>query len=1345
MIRRIFTPRFWLASAAVIGLALLPFALPGSVLGEGHGDTPGAPAASTPGAGVADPLDRLPPGIVPATEHEAIVVPAGPEDPNAPALRYHDPEPTPEGDESANRPVPEYLKGDPYRLSFVTGDYRPPAHERIDPVVLENLDRYGRNYTYGYVMFEGALQARKVQALEDLGVVFGNYHTFNCMQALIPAQAIPGLTTSPFVRWVGTARPEQKVDQFILDALLDPTADPSEDLAVFLNVFESDLGAGSKPVPIDAVNTPVSSDPREINMRAMVMMSNGLFQQAIQTEGARVMGYEDSIRTFYVWANRPVLRRLMKLDFVAGMDMAFPPEPDHDRSMRMTTANYVGNQSSYCGKDTSVAICDSGFHHAHYDLSQAYSLGWDYSGESNPSVDNYGHGTHVACTVFGDGTARSDKRYRGSAPQTGTLPVHAVYKLKLFKSDGSGGANYPNYCPTAWTITTNTYSSWSTMTSKCTVIQNSWGSGNRLTTGYYGTDSLCRAADTNTLDEQQLYVMSSGNNGGNSVTEYLKSNRPPAVAKSAFAVGSLMDYDDTTGGYANRYPGAHRFSSSKGPTRDGRMKPQISAPGCMITSAKTNTTNDYTAKSGTSMSAPHASGVAAMMHDGNSTYRTYPCLCRAKMMAAAAPYAGTRTWTTTSESYYNRRGMGQLDAYTTMFSYSSANGWNSGYSARTLTRSSSGFYFDVAVPSDATRTFFVMSWDEKAPALNATAAVLYNFDLVLDVAPFDPDITKGEYSSRLVGENYDWYGNVGSISALRGKTVRVKVPFVTRPTSTTESVRVAVGYHIPRGDDTPTTTVDLTASPTMVKPGATITATARADVAAYRANNLYMTLSRGACTVTSLTHTTRDGRTLNTDTVVSGGYDSKENWTVGEAGFWWSASQRSLVWTLQAPSTSRVTTISATVRGDTSGSNTDSVVICVDGSVPSTPSNVKSTTHTPNTWSNQRAFTVNWAASSDTGCAGMAGYGAGLASSCPKIISRNLGNVTTYSTTLPSSSGATYYFAVKAYDKVGNGSGTTCVGPFLLDTTAPASGTISINNGASSTTSLVVTLNNLGASETGSGLYRMRFSNNGSTWSSWETYATSKTGWNLSAYGGNTSAGLKRTYVQYRDKAGNSSGSYSDTITYTVLDVTSVSPTSGTLIGDDLVTVYGQGFATGIRVYFDGVAATSVSVASSTRLTCRTPRHLVWERVDVRVTLGSATDTLLNGYEYVGANIQSSGDPQLGTLFPIVFSAPVDGSRSYVAAASFGKGPIPLPPHNDLRLTPDSLFYLTVANAIPTVFGGMRGTLNSGGQAKGTVVLPKIPAIVGLNFYMAFVTLDAGKPIGIRTVSEGKAFRISKD
>ena len=78
----------------------------------------------------------------------------------------------------------------------------------------------------------------------------------------------------------------------------------------------------------------------------------------------------------------------------------------------------------------------------------------------------------------------TDKRYRGSTPKVGTIKEHAVYKLKLFKASCGGGPGYPNYCPTAWSKTTAGYSSWGTRTNKCTVVQNSWGSGIRLSTGY---------------------------------------------------------------------------------------------------------------------------------------------------------------------------------------------------------------------------------------------------------------------------------------------------------------------------------------------------------------------------------------------------------------------------------------------------------------------------------------------------------------------------------------------------------------------------------------------------------------------------------------------------------------------------------------------------------------------------------------------------------------------------------------------------------------------------------------------------------------------------------------------
>jgi hypothetical protein len=64
----------------------------------------------------------------------------------------------------------------------------------------------------------------------------------------------------------------------------------------------------------------------------------------------------------------------------------------------------------------------------------------------------------------------------------------------------------------------------------------------------------------------------------------------------------------------------------------------------------------------------------------------------------------------------------------------------------------------------------------------------------------------------------------------------------------------------------------------------------------------------------------------------------------------------------------------------------------------------------------------------------------------------------------------------------------------------------------------------LSASDGGSGVYQMRFSNDGSSWSSWEAYGVSKT-WTLSS-----EDGTKTIYVQYKDNVGNVSGNVTDTI-----------------------------------------------------------------------------------------------------------------------------------------------------------------------------------------------------------------------
>jgi hypothetical protein len=93
-----------------------------------------------------------------------------------------------------------------------------------------------------------------------------------------------------------------------------------------------------------------------------------------------------------------------------------------------------------------------------------------------------------------------------------------------------------------------------------------------------------------------------------------------------------------------------------------------------------------------------------------------------------------------------------------------------------------------------------------------------------------------------------------------------------------------------------------------------------------------------------------------------------------------------------------------------------------------------------------------------------------------------------------------------------------------LDTTPPA-GTIIINSGQSATRSPSVTLGLTWNDGAGAGVTRMRFSNNGSTWSAWEPLAAAKA-WTL----GGATPGYYTVRVQYRDGADSVSERFSDYI-----------------------------------------------------------------------------------------------------------------------------------------------------------------------------------------------------------------------
>mgnify|MGYP006280768761 CR=1 FL=1 len=113
----------------------------------------------------------------------------------------------------------------------------------------------------------------------------------------------------------------------------------------------------------------------------------------------------------------------------------------------------------------------------------------------------------------------------------------------------------------------------------------------------------------------------------------------------------------------------------------------------------------------------------------------------------------------------------------------------------------------------------------------------------------------------------------------------------------------------------------------------------------------------------------------------------------------------------------------------------------------------------------------------------------------------------------------------------------------ILDRTPPT-GDILINNGDPFTDSTSVVLT-LSALDSHSGLSRMRFNNDGGTWSGWTPYASSKS-WELSS-----DYGLKTVFVQYKDNAGNISPSFNDKINFSEYGMGGILPAIMLLLLED--------------------------------------------------------------------------------------------------------------------------------------------------------------------------------------------------
>ena len=243
-----------------------------------------------------------------------------------------------------------------------------------------------------------------------------------------------------------------------------------------------------------------------------------------------------------------------------------------------------GNPRRYSTEDVVVAVIDTGIDGRHVDLDGGKIIGWrDFvNGRPQPYDDN-GHGTHVAGIIAGEGDG--DARYQGVAPGA------ALVGVKVLNAMGSGrGSDLINGIE--WVIDNKDRLG-------IDIISMSLGTSQASD----GRDAMSQAINR-AVEAGLIAVVAAGNSG-----PALRTIGSPGAAAGAITVCAMADV------------GANGFAladfSSRGPTLDGRTKPDICAPGWEITAPRANSSRGYITHSGTSMATPFVSGTVALMLDAN--------------------------------------------------------------------------------------------------------------------------------------------------------------------------------------------------------------------------------------------------------------------------------------------------------------------------------------------------------------------------------------------------------------------------------------------------------------------------------------------------------------------------------------------------------------------------------------------------------------------------------------------------------------------------------------------------------------------------------------------------------
>jgi len=342
------------------------------------------------------------------------------------------------------------------------------------------------------------------------------------------------------------------------------------------DAFAGRLGAAAATARLRVIVTGLSS---QASQRAV-----GTFQLRRQLPIIRGYAATMSAAQARALARQPGVRRVE----ADGVMRILDDSGRHDFGADAARADRAGLDGSGIG----VCIIDTGVDPQHEQFDSHPITFQDFVGTATTSYDDQGHGSHVASIAVGDGTGGALAARFG-----GVAPAADLFVAKVMDSSG-----YGNDSDIIAGIT------WCHDQPGVRVLSMSIGDD---AVGSRGDDAVSVAVN-NVVGLGEVVVAAAGNSGDLPGTVHA-----PGASTGAITVGAVSDYSAPVGTYRHDDGIFLASFSSRGPTDDGRIKPDISAPGVTVGGAQKGTVGSYIHYDGTSMATPYVSGAIALALEAN--------------------------------------------------------------------------------------------------------------------------------------------------------------------------------------------------------------------------------------------------------------------------------------------------------------------------------------------------------------------------------------------------------------------------------------------------------------------------------------------------------------------------------------------------------------------------------------------------------------------------------------------------------------------------------------------------------------------------------------------------------